>query len=303
VSLANVKTTHSRCDIALLLALISVLLVLFEVGTRAFAIPASRIESTIDSERLLFESAVSPQNSVLIVGNSLTQAGVQAEQLNGLVGGVPQIYRYAIAQTVYFDWRYGLAPILANDRAPATLLLLLSPEQFASKGGRGDYSALRLIHLGELLPYMGALDMHPTDMSKLVLSHFSAYYGFRNELRKNVIGRLVPGVPALMQGLNARAAVSAPVDTALLRRRFSDLRSLSVKNRRQLLVGVPPLLDQEANTELTCSIARSEGLRCLMPRQFSSYSMADFSDGFHLSASGSAKFMAELAKQLKELPR
>lgn len=285
----------------LLLASVFSLLAIIEVATRTLAIPASRIESTIDAERALLAATPDPANAVLVVGNSLTQAGVRTQEINRLLRGAPTVYRYAIAQTVYLDWRYGLEGILSDERSPTTVLLLLSPEQFISAGGRGDYSALRLIDLPSLVPYVRALDVHPTDMSRLLFSHFSAYYGFRNELRKNVIGRLLPGVPTFMQALNARANQSAPLDTSVLRDRFLELRELGEKYGKVIVVGSPPLLDKEADISNMCAIARAQALGCLVPANLSDYVPSDFDDGFHLGESGIAKFGADLSVQLKTL--
>lgn len=303
MSLATIKTAHTGRDVALLVLCLSVLLVGAELATRRLLIPASRIERQIDSERQSITSVASPMNSVLIVGNSLVQDGVNAAQMNKLTENRPAFVRYAIAQTVFADWRYGLEAILASPAAPRFALILMSPDHFASRGGRGDYSALRLMGTNQLLPYVRSLEVHPTEASRLVFSHVSAYYGFRNELRKNLLGRVLPDVPLLMQRLNVRSPERTPLDTALLRLRFAELRSVGARYGKQVLVGSPPLLGEADRMLALCEAAKVEKIPCVLPRNLASYTTADFHDGYHLGPTGTERFSADLAIQLRSLVR
>ncbi len=301
MSLANIKTRHTGREIALLLGALCILLIGVEFATRRLIIPASRLERQINDERTLLKAPADPRHSVLIVGNSLTQDGVKLDVMNKRLGGNPRIYRYAIAQTVFFDWRFGLEGILRRPESPATTLVLMSPDHFASRGGRGDYSALRLIESPEILAYSMALDLHPTEVSRVLFSHVSAYYGFPNELRKNLHGKIFPDVPSLMQKFNVRSSSQATLDTASLRVHLADLHALGVRYGRQILVGSPPLLEQDSNMRTLCMIAQEEGLQCILPADMAVYPSVDFSDGFHLGPVGAEKFSSELADRLKLL--
>jgi hypothetical protein len=297
MSYAEIKTQHSARDVASLLLVIAATLLTAEIATRSLLLPASRIERKIDAERLALRSDHSV-NSVLIVGNSLVQDGVLANVVGAALGGSHHVQRYAVAQTTFWDWRYALEGIVKSDSTPKTVLLLMSPEHFMIAAGRPDYSALRLIRTQELRAYINVLDLHPTEQSRILFSHFSAYFGFRNELRKNVIGRIVPGVPELMLALNAGAKRTVTINQERISARLTELNELMRTHGKRLLVGSPPLPSRQETLLELCQAAAVANVECLVPDNLAAFAASDFRDGFHLGPEGAKKYSRLLGLQL-----
>ena len=283
--------------------LIGAILVIAEVATRTVIVPASRIERRTSAE-LEAARSISPHDtpSILLVGNSLLSYGLNADTLSRDMGSKFRIRRAIVEQTQYEDWRFGLRDLWRRGSRPSVAVLMLDPRQFLSDYSRGDYSAWRLVGAPDVIAFGRVSHLHPTEISRLVLSHFSAFYGFRNEMRKILLGRLLPGIPEWMVSVGPPAVPHVtPGDIgARIRARLRELQSdADGTGVRVVLVGPPALESALHGAFQTAGL--ETGVSVLVPEANYRFDASDFVDGFHLNAKGAQRFTRDLAEQLDAL--
>ncbi len=300
MSLADIRTTHSTRQFSILLGVIALVCGLAEFTTRFGAMRISRVERTIDAERAAITELGKDTSYLLIVGNSLLQEGTDIKVMNELRLGPDSILRYAVAQTQYLDWEYGLKALWRQGLGRGNVLIMMSPEHFASPYGRADYSAMRLLDAKDVIAYSQDLGQHPTETSRTILSHYSHYFGFRQELRKNVIGRIIPGLPEFMNSLASSGQKQPNIEqlSAGALKNLDRLSRLAEAYQARVAIAVPPLLGSSAATGLVCTVARQRGIPCLPPPDPTGFGPDKFRDGFHLNRTGAELYSKALARQL-----
>ena len=88
--------------------------------------------------------------TVLIVGNSLLEQGINRSQLQRAMSPGYFVAYYPIEGTTYLDWLYGLRRLLAQGSRPATVVLCMSGRQLLSNATYGDTFAYRLLQPRDL---------------------------------------------------------------------------------------------------------------------------------------------------------
>ncbi len=295
---------RARVTLATVLGLVALLLLLAEAATRRAIIPASRIERRTDTElRAAKHVAASGPPTALIVGNSLLLHAVDADSLNARLTSHWTMRRLVVEQTFYMDWWYGMRALWSQGAAPRVLVLMLDPGQLVTDRIRGDYTAFRLASFSDVVPMGNAAHLHPTETSRLVLSRLSAYYGFRGEFRKVLLGRLLPDVPPWMLAITPRAKPSnADADiTAAAAHRLQQFQDAAAAHGARFVFVVPPLLSDSASTAAVAAAGQRAHVPVIVPSSRIAYTAQDFTDGYHMSPGGASKFMVDLAAQLDAL--
>lgn len=289
-------------DVVILFAAIASLLAFAEVATRKVVIPASRIERRVEAEIESAHAARGPR-SLLVIGNSLLLHGIRAESIDSLVPVGWRAWRLPVEQTSYLDWKYGLHELWNSGAHPTVTAIMLDPGQLTSSQTRTDYSALRLIGAGDVIPMGRDAQLHPTEISRLVLSHFSTYFGFRGESRKVLIAKVIPGMADLVELMLGKGG--GAVDTIALRttatERLRELQAEVQSSGSRFVFILPPLLDNDAQLRAAAQAARDAGIALVMPDLSKPYVAADFLDGYHLTDAGAARFEAEVREGLARL--
>jgi hypothetical protein len=133
----------------------------------------------------------------------------------------------------------------------------------------------------------------------MVVANYSMFFGLRSEIRKVVLGRLMPDLPRLTLRLTT---VGAPpiADEALrtiTRERVSVVRNECATYGAKLVLALPPT---PAYHELTVvrDAAAESGVETVLPFSADDFAATDYSDGFHLNASGAAKFTDKFIQAL-----
>ena len=135
-----------------------------------FAVPRiSRIERRTQIEyQDLFDNSIAPRGTRaltpfsgcpsaahgIVVGNSLLVAGVRFEELKQRLLPDIDFKRFAVEDTGYFDWKYGMRRLFTR-RPPGRGRLVMTPRQFMITGVRGEYFAYHLINLSDVLSGAG----------------------------------------------------------------------------------------------------------------------------------------------------
>jgi hypothetical protein len=137
-----------------------------------------------------------------------------------------------------------------------------------------------------------------TEASNMLLGSVSAFYGLRGEIRKVLLGRLMPDLPLLMQRI-ARFD-QTPLDDgrtyALAFERLSAFRQLADAHHARFLVILPPIPKTEGLDAVGRAAAAAGVTLVTVPRNLTQAS--DYSDGFHLNASGARKYTPALSAEL-----
>lgn len=173
---------------------------LMEIGVRAFLAQVSRIENRWHVE---YENVVRPKprsvgvGRLLIVGNSLLVEGVDIALLGASLRPAWRVDRFVVDDTTYYDWLYGLRRLFSEGAQYDAVVLVLTAQQLTSERFRGSYFARRLLLSRDVLNVVSDLDLHPTVSCEILLASLSEFYGTRVELRKVLLGRLVPSLPDL----------------------------------------------------------------------------------------------------------
>lgn len=279
---------------------LSLFCIAIEALTRFGFSHISRIEARISRDH---RAAVSIRKTgiptVLLVGNSLMLEGIDETRLRDSLAGHAQVVRFAIEQTQYLDWYYGLRRIFADGSQPAMVILCMSAGHLISPAIRGDYSAYYLFRLRDI-PQIGR-DVHYdlTKTSSLVLSRFSLFYAGRNSFRNFALGRADPAYLQVMQSLAVQPG-RFPADKEIGRIaeiRLAALRQVcSAHGARFAFLLAPGFGSGES--PLAMAGVRSQ-TDVMVPFHLNALSRGEFRDGFHLNAAGAQIFTDKVSDLIR----
>ena len=285
--------------IAILLAVVVLLLLAGELGTRRIAMPSSRIErrihADIDSARHI---GAAHGTSVLIVGNSLLERAVDTLLLHQGMAPEWTARRLDVEQTYYLDWWFGLRSLWDAGAGPSHIVVMLDAGQLASPLTRGDYSAMRLVSARDLISMGREAGLHPTEISRLVLSHFSAYYGFRGESRKVLLGKIIPGMAELVGHFTPRGHGKADTvaTEAVAYARLRDLKAAIEAHGATFTFAIPPVSELRGDTRAVVRAAVRAGVPVIVPEPLPAQL---FFDGYHVNDTGARLYTGQFVHDLR----
>lgn len=290
-----------------LIALICTALAAVEIAARSVVPRISRVEGRAAGEYAGIYHPPAQRPLVLFLGNSLLGEAIAFPDLRQSLVEHFDARRYFVDDTSYYDWYYGMRRIFAEGARPRTVVLMLSDLQLSMSRIRGDYSAYRLLRTADIPELARTLQLHPTEMAGLVVASQSAFYGLRGEIRKVLLGRLMPDLPRLM-AMITKGRRGTPLDNAtfypIARDRLAKLRALCEANGAGLIMLVPPLLHEPGDEVLygdrVLRAARESGVEILRPFPQGYFLPEHFRDGFHLNDTGRAMYTSRLTAELKQ---
>jgi len=173
---------------------------------------------------------------------------------------------------------------------------------------RGDYFAHYLMQTRDFMPVVRALQLHPTPAANLLAGRLSAFYGTRAEIRTNVLGGVIPGLPALTS-LIMKPADSKPPDSmfeSTIEGRLGALMRLCQEHGARL-VFVVPATTRETYGDRIHTVAARFGLAVVDAPDRGEFVASDFEEGFHLNPVAARRystwFAPVLRRELDALPR
>ena len=276
-----------------------------ETGTRAFIHDVSNLLRRMRQEsRAAAGLAPSPAtpHPLLLVGNSLLVAGVDPPVLDSLLRPRHSVTRFAVEQTTYLDWYFGARRLIGGGARPDVIVLTFEQRHLLGRTVRDEIFAHYLMAPGDLLSVAHAVDLSPTATSELFFANVSDFWGLRKEIRKNLLGRLIPSLPALT-GLMTRGSPAPPVDTmSLLTQGAERLRALRAYGDRHgvrfVLALTPPLSARDA--DFMRRLGDANGISVLGPLDDTKLMPGDYDrDGYHLSEQGRVRYTAALASAIQ----
>jgi len=240
---------------------------------------------------------------VIVLGNSLLMIDVDYPDFERRLGPGWTTRRFVVEQTTYLDWLYALRRIRdAGARADA-FVLMLSPRQFIITQSLGSYSAFRMYQAKDVLAASRDLDLHPTQTADMLVSHYSAFFGLRRELRKVLLGRLMPSLPALT-GLISQNTPPLLTEEEVYegaRPRLERLKQEAAAVGAGFVFIVAPTQGNEDQSPAMVRAGRDAGVPVVVAPITRQLGPADYQpDGFHLLPRGAARYTESLTPVLAE---
>jgi hypothetical protein len=285
-----------RCSL-LMFGFLAAAVITVEGGARLLVEHISRVESRISSE---YAAALLPPSGsrplVVFVGNSLLLEGVRFDRLRDASAAQFEARRFVVESADYRDWQYGLRRLYAAGVRPSVLVLMLDAKQLVSDGSRGEYTAFRLTRHRDILALSSDLGLNPTATSSMVFANFSMFYGLRSEIRKAVLGRLMPDLPRLTHRFALSPAPEIPGDVlrTKVRARMRALRDESAAHNVRLVFAMHPSAHSYDTVLRLQSAVTEAGVPAMLPFGAGEYGAGDFTDGLHLTGDAADRYTGEL---------
>jgi hypothetical protein len=299
---ASVRSRASDRSIWVILAGICLIGVTFEAIAVFGLHRMSRIEHRIDEEYrdVLALPAYSSANTptMLLLGNSLLLEGVDLDSLRTSVAGKYDVHRLVIEQTEYLDLYYVLRKLFRSGSRPHDVVLCLSVPHLIADDNRGEFMA-RYMDTVDVAALSRRKGMDATTTSNYFFAHWSDWYANRAEIRKFVLGAILPDARDLATVLGYRPAPKIPIAEieAKSAPRLLELKELCDQYGSRLTILVPPSL-REDNVESLVKVGDKLGVRVLVPEPTSEANRSMFRDGVHLNPAGAQIFTTKLGSEL-----
>ena len=295
--------------IALLSGLI-VLLVGLEVSSPFILARLSHTEQRIAVElkaaQKLQPTTTDGRPTVLFVGNSLLLQGVALDALHSDLSPQYEVSRFAVEQTHYLDWYFGLRKLLQEGSRPSVIVLTLGTDQLASHWTMGEAFAHRQMSTRDFPLALREANLDRTTASSYVFAHWSNWQADKGFIRQCVMILTIPK----FRDLAARIAdhsphVSDPKDlTAAAQHRLPQLAELSREYGVKIVLLVPPTLRQDYSSEIQ-KVGDSAGVPVWVLSPPGEFPRDYYMDGFHLNEHGAEIYTGRISHQLRtmqELP-
>lgn len=294
----------SRRHIALLLALILLFGAGVETVVRLGLGRISRIQRRTQGEYAAATRTAGPA-SVLLVGNSLLGEGVDMDDLRRRVGPDVDVHRFFVDATIYYDWLYGLRHLFHQGARPRAVVVFMSGRQWLTTAVRGEVTAGLMFDRRDVPRIAADVRLDHTQASNLLFATFSQYYANRMDVRKWLLGMIVPGLQQLGEKLRPPSPPLPPDDEIVQRAlpRIEALRDLCAAHGARLVLVVPPTPAPHSGATAIAAAGARAGVDAWLPIDEHQLGIENYSDGFHLNARGRAQFTAALAPLMKDALR
>jgi hypothetical protein len=291
----------TRRDIIVLLAMIAIACAGIELGTMIFLGHVSRIQKRFASERktALAAGTTETRPSVLLVGNSLLEQGIDPNQLQEELGKSVAISRYAVSNTNYFDWYFGLRRLFREGAKPDVVVVMLNARQLMSRSISGDYAVQTMMDTRDVWELANGLGSSNTELSALYADRASVFYGSRGEIRNWILHAVFPPFEEIRSSLKP-SNPPLPSDqeiAANVQPRLEKMSNVCHEHGATMVLLMPAALAQDGSGGVRKAVDLL-GIRVLAPFSPGELPSELFSDGFHLNAAGAKRYTTRVAELL-----
>lgn len=258
-----------------------------------------RIVGDQQQVRALGTAAQHGPATVLVVGNSLLLFGLDYPRFVTALSPEIRPVRYAIENTDYLDWYYGLKGLFSEGVRPTQVVVCLNLGQTLDRGILGEYSARHLFRARDLLAVSRDAGLDNTRTSDLFFAHWSAFYADRVGIRNYILNASDHPYAEVMNAL-ARVPPNFPSDDEAIqesRLRLRAIMKLCQDYHVDFVLVVPPSLS--LRDALLAKAGKLENVAVDIPVPLGSLGPEYFLDGFHLNEKGAELFTDTLARDLK----
>jgi hypothetical protein len=287
----------------LLLVIFSFLIAVEFVSTYGFN-RVSKIQRRIHEEYLatlgMRHTRDRGRTQVLLVGNSLLLVDVDLSILKEALPADFEIKRFAVEQTTYYDWLYGLRRIFYDGARPDVVVLALTARQMAVSEVLGEYFAHKLMSARDLARVADDLGLDRTTASNLLFGHVSTFYSGRADIRKWLLAKIFPGVHDLTDLMTQLPQSELGAEQLkALPQRLAALKETAAEYDVRLAFIAPPV-QRDAYTDLLTAAGEAAGVPVIIALPAEALARGDFGpDGFHMSDSGAGRYTHALAPLLE----
>lgn len=307
VAVGRARSSTARVTVLLLVSIVA-LLVVVEAGTRLVVHGMSNTLSRIRMESIAartIQPVESGQREILIVGNSLMLAGIDFGALNEpLQPSSWRGVRFGIEQTTYYDWYYGLKRLTTEGSRPSAFVVCFEPRHLVGTSVRREIFAHYLMRTSDTLDVARVLDLTPSETADLFFANVSAFWALRKEIRKNVLGRLMPSLPDLTRLITRGGGAPTPKIEELLtagRPRLEAMKETADAAGAKLILVLMPPVDAAYAASLR-ELGQQLGVPIVMPLTDQDLKPDDYEpDQYHLNAGGRLRFTQALAAELLQV--
>jgi hypothetical protein len=304
--IARPRALNSRTGVILLLSGVIVILAGLELFSPRIVMRFSRIERRINSE-LAHARHLPPFNgghpTVLLVGNSLLNEGIQIDTLRSDLASDYAVSRLVIEQTHYLDWYFGLRRLLDEGSHPSVIILTLDPSQFASPFTLDESFARRQMSIHDFPQVVRETNLDRTTASNYFFAHWSNWLGNKGFIRQAVLILLVPHFRELGARIADHGSHVNDRDRLLAaaQQRLPELAALARTHGVQLVLLFPPALRENYSLDIQ-QLGATLNVPVWVPSPPGEFSPDLYRDGFHLNPHGAEIFTTRLAQELRKLP-
>lgn len=293
--------------IVLLLAALVVYLLTLEVGMRTVLPMISHTERRMEQDERV-AATLTPQSpdgarTVLLIGNSQLQEGVDRQELQERMQPRYIVAYYPIEDTTYLDWLYGLRRLFAQGARPSAVVLCISARKLLSNSTDGELFAYRLLQTRDLPQVVQDARIDMMTATAYFFASKSAWLGMRSLFRGSLLHKSLPGADLLAAHLYAIDPQLVVNEQTLARalEHLRMLRKLAQSQGVEFIYLVPPALNSPDIASPIAERARAAGIPVLMPYQPGEMSPEKFRDGLHLSPKGATDFSDRIAPALQRM--
>jgi len=296
----------AKAGLFVLLAGLGVLFLGLEVSSPIILAHLSHTEQRIAVElkatQKLRPTTSDGRPTVLFVGNSLLLEGVQMDALHDQLAPQYEVTRYAVEQTHYLDWYFGLRKLIQEGSHPSVIVLTLATDQLASPYTLGEAFARRQMSTRDFPRVVRETDLDRTTASNYVFAHWSKWLANKGFIRQCVMILTVPKFRDLGARIADHAAHvnDAKQLMAMAQKRLPELAELQSECGVKIVVMVPPTLREDHSAEIQ-KVGESAGVSVWVLSPPGEFPRSYFRDGFHLNAEGSGIFTARLSEQIRSM--
>jgi hypothetical protein len=300
-STSDSDSRRLRPWIFVLLGLIAAFYAATELAAMGFLKWLSKTDQRVREERAAAIHPAAGDPELLLVGNSLLEFGVDVPELTRALAGVYRPQRFMMEASSYLDWYYGLSRLFREEARPRVVVLMLSGRQLLGPSVAGDDFAHYLMDWRDVLHVAGEIGADHTQMTNLLAARISPFYGTRTHIRNRLLTAILPSFGEMTAHLHGPRAdlVESEETRMLMLGRVARLDELCRQNGARLMVVVLPTNEEHDGSSLLQLAGQAAQVEVHVPADYGHYDLSDFRDGFHMSESGSKKFTAVLAAQLR----
>lgn len=293
----------TRAIVVLLVALSGYFCAL-EAVTRVAFPRINHIWRTIEADHLravsLRPDATDKSITMLIVGNSYLEVGVNRDNLQEEIAPNFSVAYLPMSGTSYLDWNFGLRRLFAEGSRPAIVGVCLSTRDLLSDTTYGGSFANSLMLKRDIFQVQQESHLDNTAASEYLLANFSSWMGHRGEIHNWLLRKSAPNINDLVIHFKPKNRALPPTEEILAKAlpRLRLLNELCRQNGSRFFLLIPPTRDvNDASNELQAAAAK-EGLLVVLPFQHAELPEDVFVDGAHLNPQGAALFTARLGPTL-----
>jgi hypothetical protein len=275
-----------------------------EAVTRVAFPRINHVWRTIEADHLhavsLRPDAPGKSVSMLIVGNSYLEVGVNRDSLQQEIAPNFSLAYMPMSGTSYLDWYFGLRRLFAEGSRPAIVGVCLSTRDLLSGSTYGGSFANSLMLKRDIFKVKQESHLDNTAMTDYLFANSSSWMGHRGEIHNWLLRKTAPSINDLVPFFKPKSRPLPPTSEVLAKAlpRLRLLNELCRENGARFFLLIPPTRDvNDASNELQGAAAR-EGLLVVLPFQHAELPEDAFIDGAHLNPQGAALFTERLGPTL-----